>query len=223
MVMGAHTAMRTEDAYLTMAQWFSPGYPIGAFSFSHGLEWAAYSGQVIDGASLTHWLTDLLEHGAGRSDAILIAAAFQADTPSAVEQIDQTARAFAPSAERLAETQKQGDAFCRITQAVWGTALPNLVYPVAVGRAARLCNLPQSLTAAMYLQAFVANLTAAAQRLCPIGQTEAQGIIQRLTPQYHHIASDTGHGDLDRLSGTSFLADIASMKHETQHSRIFQT
>ncbi|MDA7423836.1 urease accessory protein UreF [Thalassococcus lentus] len=223
MATAAPTAMPTDDAVLTLAHWFSPSYPIGSFSFSHGLEWAAQAGTVNNGADLTDWLKDVLDDGAGRSDALFLAAAYHAQSEDAVTLIDQTARAFAPSSERLAETHKQGNAFCKITQDVWGTELPDLSYPVAVGRAARLCGLPQKLAAAMYLQSFVANLVAAAQRLCPIGQTEAQTIVRQLTPLCNQIAADTIHGDLDQLSGTAFLADIASMKHETQYSRIFQT
>ena len=58
--------------------WFSPGFPVGAFAYSHGLEWAVERGWVRDRATLTEWLRDLLVHGAMRNDMILLAEASRA-------------------------------------------------------------------------------------------------------------------------------------------------
>ena len=101
--------------------------------------------------------------------------------------------------------------------------LPALCYPVAVGRAARLLGLPQGLTSAMYLQASSGNIVSAGIRLVPLGQTDGQRLIRQLAPLCGEIADATQHGDLGQLSGTAFLADIAAMRHETQHTRIFRT
>ena len=70
---GGPTAMRI-DAVLTLTQWFSPAYPVGAFGYSHGLEAAVGAGEVTDAASLHAWLHDILEHGTGRADALFLAA-----------------------------------------------------------------------------------------------------------------------------------------------------
>lgn len=225
MAMDAPTAMPTDTQVLTLAQWFSPAYPIGAFSYSHGLE-AAVEGGLTGGAALQDWTWDVLEHGSGRADATLLAAAYLANTPIDLREIDAAARAFAPSRERLLETDMQGTAFCQITSAVFDedlTCLSGLTYPVAVGYAAQCCDLPQTLAAQMYLHAFASNLVGCAQRLMGLGQTEAQTIIRALAPLCIKIAHDTKHGDLATLSSTAFLADIASMRHETQYSRIFRT
>lgn len=218
MATDAPTAMRT-DPVLTLHQWFSPAYPVGSFNFSHGLDWAVQAGDVSDAAGLQAWIEDVLHHGAGRADALFLAAAYGGDAG----EIDTIARAFAPSAERLAETVLQGAAFCRITADVWGADVASLTYPVAVGRAAGLCALPLNLTSTLYLQAFVANLVGAGQRLGVLGQTQAQGMVRDLSSACASIAAQTESGDLDLLSGTAFLSDIASMKHETQYSRMFQT
>ncbi len=224
MVMGARTAMPIETAaLLTLAQWLSPAYPVGAFSYSHGLETAIADGSVADAESLFHWVTEVLEHGSGRSDAILLAASYGCDDPDALTGIDALCRAFAPARERLMETDLQGAAFARTTAAIWGDEMPALCYPVAVGRAARLQGLPLELTTAMYLQAFASNLISTAMRLMPLGQTESQRLIQRLGPICRNIADATQTADLNDLSGTAFLAEIAAMRHETQHVRIFRT
>ena len=224
MAMGAPTAMLIETAaLLTLAQWLSPAYPVGAFSYSHGLETAITDGSVADAESLCLWVSEVLQHGSGRSDAILLAASYGCDDPDAVAEIDALCRAFAPARERLIETDLQGAAFARTTAAIWGDEIPALCYPVAVGCAARLQGLPLELTSAMFLQAFASNLISAAMRLIPLGQTEGQRVIRRLCPICRDIAGATQPGDLADLSGTAFLAEIAAMRHETQHVRIFRT
>jgi len=222
MATGGRMAMNTEAAVLTLAQWFSPAFPVGAFHFSGGLEWAIEAGLVGDADSLRDWIADVLRDGSGKADASFLAAAFVADEAQ-LSEIDATARAFAPSAERLFETVETGRAFGLAVAAVHGLELPELTYPVAVGRAARLMELPEALTAQMYLHATVANLAAVGMRLIPLGQTEGQRIIAGLLPLAREVAEATAEGDLDRLGTCAFMADVASMRHETQYSRIFRT
>ncbi|WP_228408660.1 urease accessory protein UreF [Profundibacter amoris] len=222
MATGARTAMHTDEQIITLGQWLSPAYPVGGFAYSHGLESLVETGAVTDTDSLLDWLGDVLRYGAGQSDARFLIAAWRADAQD-VGAVDALCRAFAPSRERLQETGLQGAAFCEVTAAVWGFDLAGLTYPVALGRAAALEGLPPALTARLYLQAFVSNLVAAAQRLLPIGQTEGQRLIRALAPLISDITEQALAGSLDDLSGTAFLADIASMKHETQYSRIFRT
>ena len=214
------TAMPTNPALLTMAQWLSPAYPVGAFAYSHGLEQAITAGAVQDAEALKDWVGDVLRFGSGRNDALLLAAAYLCKDP---DGIDATARALAASRERLLETQAQGAAFAKTTRDTWGLALPDLCYPVAVGRAAGLMRLPLTDTCALYLQAFASTLVSVGQRLIPIGQTEAQQAIRALAPICLELAEDTQQGELDRLSNTAFMADVAAMRHETQSTRIFRT
>jgi urease accessory protein len=214
--------MRT-DAVLTLAQWLSPAYPVGAFAYGHGLEAAVAAGWVADGAALEEWLGEVLATGAGYNDAVFLAAAFRGDGPDAVAEIDAMARAFAASKERLAETDQQGRAFQAVTCEIWGGDPAPLTYPVALGAAAARAGLPLDLTQGMYLQAFLSNLVAAGQRLLPVGQAEGQAILHRLTKAIPAVVDATRSGDLDALSATAFLTDIAAMHHETQRTRIFRT
>ncbi len=207
---------------LTLTQWFSPAYPVGAFSYSHGLEAAIDCEDVVDAVSTQDWIADVLQFGAGWNDALFIAAAHNADEANLVH-LDKLCRAFAPSKERLKETVLQGEAFCNITTDMLGQDLTGLCYPVAVGRGAKLADLPLELTVQMYLQAFAGNLAAVAMRLVPLGQTDGQRLIRDLTPACAEIASRAMDASLDDLSSSAFLSDIASMKHETQYSRIFRT
>ena len=219
----ATTIPMTTEATLKLMQWLSPAYPVGAFAYSHGLEGAVAEGHVRDGDTLSDWLGDLLTHGGARSDALLLACAYRTETAESLAEIDDTARAFCPSAERLQETDLQGAAFCRTTAAIWDTALPSLTYPVAVGHAARLNDIALDLTLNMYLHAFLSNLVAAGQRLLSLGQTEAQQRLNACGPQLRRTVDAALSGTIDDLFGASFAADIASMRHETQYSRIFRS
>lgn len=227
MGMGGRMAIPTEAFHdgtiLTLTQWFSPAYPVGAFAYSHGMEWSIDSGAVTDTASAQDWITAALRDGAGWNDALFLAAAFRADTPEALQDVDATCRAFAASRERAQEADLMGRAFGQVTADLWGGDLRGLAYPVAIGAAARTADLPLALTTQMYLQGFVANLAAVAMRLVPLGQTDGQRIIRDLTPVCTELADAAQDASLDNLSATAFGTDIAAMKHETQYSRIFRT
>lgn len=212
------------DAHtLTLVQMLSPAYPVGSFAYSHGLESAISTGQVNDDVSLNFWLEDVLKHGSGCSDAILLQNAYAAQDTEALSLVDETACAFAASGERLREAERQGAAFARTTADVWQIVLPALQFPVAVGRVAKILSLPLTLTTAMYLQSFMANLISAAVRLVPLGQTEGQRVLAGLTPHCHHVAVDCQGETLDGLFSNAFLSDVAAMRHETLQPRLFQS
>ncbi|WP_299724265.1 urease accessory UreF family protein [uncultured Tateyamaria sp.] len=208
------------DPALTLMQWLSPAFPVGAFAYSHGLEQAIADGQVSDAATLQDWIETLITQGSACADAILLAAAYTADDPA---QIDATARAFAASAERLKEADLQGTAFCDTARAVWNIDISTLTYPVAVGTAARAMAVPLDQTLPLYLHAFASNLIAAAQRLMALGQTTGQQVLANLAPAITATATEATTSSLDDLTATSFAADIAAMRHEALSPRIFRT
>jgi urease accessory protein len=210
------------DQLLTLVQWLSPAYPVGSFAWSHGLETAVRDGQVKDADSLEDWLSVVLAQGAGRTDAILLIVATRA-TGVALAELADLAAALQPSRERLAESMGQGGAFAATTRAVWGYDLPDMPYPVAVGRAAGLAGLPPLAVAQVFLQLMVSNLVQAAQRLIPLGQTSAQRVLARLTPLCAIVAADAAVAALDEIGGSGFAIDIASMQHEIQEPRMFRS
>ncbi len=224
MAMAAPIAMTTVTQpmttdVLTLSQLLSPSFPVGAFAYSHGLETAINDGVIHDAESLQAWLCDLLGFGGPRSDAVLLNASYGSDDPA----IDANARAFATSSERLMETDLQGAAFCDTVLAVWGHDLGRLCYPVAVGRTVALLDLDPELATAMYLQAMIGNLTAAAMRLVPLGQVDGQKTQAALKPHCTDIAAAVKDASLDDLHNAAWLSDIAAMQHETQYSRVFRS
>ncbi len=216
------TAMRI-DPILTLSQWLSPAYPVGAFSYSHGLEAAIHSGAVSDAKDFAIWLSDAVQQGAGRNDVILLAAAWHCSDKTSLLEIDSFARALTPSLERYQETDQQGAAFAKTTEDVFGCDLEALTYPVAIGRAARTQGLPLSATARLFLHAFATNLTSAAMRLVPIGQTAGHKILHELAPLCQSIADQAIAEPLDAIGSATFAIDIASMNHETQYTRLFRS
>lgn len=215
--------MTTRRDVSILAQMLSPSFPIGGFAYSHGLETVIQSGAIASADDLDGWLAEVLEHGSGRSDCILLRAAFASADQHELAQVNATAEAFAASAERLLETRLQGDAFCQTTAAIWGGGFAHLVYPVAVGACAAQLQIDPALTAQMYLQSFTSTLVSAAVRAVPLGQTEGQTVLARLSTLCQNIADDTRLNTLDDVHSSAFMSDIAAMNHETLQLRIFRS
>ncbi len=221
------TSMTTE-ILLRLLVWLSPGFPTGAFAHSHGLEWAVASGDVRDEASLLAWLRDVLQHGAGRSDAIMLRHASRTADPDALAPLCELALALAPGPERLAETIGQGTAFMRAATPWHGSLAARLAgaeiaYPVAVGMLAADHGIDADLLVPAFLQAVAANLVSAAVRLVPLGQSAGLRVLAALEPTVLDVARETRSATLDDLGGASWRADIASMRHEAQETRLFRT
>ena len=220
---------------IELSIWLSPAFPVGSFAYSHGLEWVAGTNRIHDRASTQAWLTDLLEHGGARNDAILLAEAWRATSRgdwAAVAEVNELALALANSRERRLETATQGNAFMATILAAWpnervSRARPaivgDLAYPVAVGIASAAHDLPLGPTLQTYLAAFIANMTSALVRMSVIGQTDAQRVIAGLTSTITRIAMATENSTLDDLGNAAILSDIAAMAHETQETRMFRT
>lgn len=221
---GAPTAMITAtvmtDKLHILAQWFSPAFPVGAFAWSHGLEWAITVGEIHDGASLQAWLEVLLGQGSGRNEAIFLSLAYRADDPAPVAEL---ARAYAFGAVRLAESEALGAAFVEAVNTLHGLALRPMPYPVAVGVAAHLCALPLKETLRYALHAFIANLVGVAVRFVPLGQSEGQKVLTALFALIDQVAEEALEADEAALGGSAIRADLAALQHETLTTRIFRS
>jgi urease accessory protein len=199
----------------------SPGFPTGAYAYSHGLEWAVERGDVTDADALRDWLADILLHGSGRNDAILLRHAHRGGELSALNDL---AAALAPSRERRTETLDQGTAFIAAAAAWDPPQLPDRVaYPVAVGALAARHGIDEDATTAAYIQAFATNLISAAVRLVPLGQSTGLRVLADLEPIILEVAAGSRSATLDDLGGCAFRADLAAMHHETQYTRLFRS
>ncbi len=215
--------------------WFSPSYPVGAFAYSHGLEWAQEAGDISDAPTLLAWLTDLVEHGAARNDAILVAASSRAALAgdwTAMAGIAELALAMSASTERRLETVTQGNAFVLASRAAYPCAAldrlkadmtGDMALAVAVGVTAAGHGVPLLPLLAAFIHGFVANLVSASVRLGVVGQTDGQRVLAALMPAISGLAESAQDATLDDLGTCTFRSDIASLAHETQYSRLFRS
>jgi urease accessory protein len=220
---------------LLLQAWLSPGYPVGAYAYSHGLEWAVEQGDVADEASLAAWLADALVLGAGRNDAIILAAAFRAAARSDLATLVETnalALALAPSRELRLQTSQQGRSFLDATCTAWphpgllplADALSaEVAYPVAVGAAAAAHGVTLRSLLPAFLLAFVQAVVSAALRLAPIGPAAGLRVIAATLPTIRQLAEAVSTTTLDDLGSATFRADLGSCRHETQHTRLFRS
>ena len=222
-------------ALYRLMSWLSPAYPVGAFSYSSGLEWAVEAGDINDADTLKGWLRALIACGGGFCDGVFFVhahAAVRAQDDNMLSTVAELASAFAPSAERQLETTAQGRAFIDTTLAAWPcTALktlrcvwPNsIAYPVAVAVAAAGHGIAVAPALHAYLHAVTANLVSAGVRLVPLGQTDGQRVVAALAPVIADTATRALATPLDDVGAAVFRADIASMRHETQYTRLFRS
>ncbi|WP_373324134.1 urease accessory protein UreF [Methylobacterium hispanicum] len=232
MATGITITARMTDALRLMA-WLSPTYPVGAYAYSHGLEWAVEAGDVCDEASLALWLDDVVERGSLRSDLILADNAHRGAADAALlVEVNALALSLAPSRELHLETSQQGRSFLDATLQAWpcsglagvAAALPEAVaYPVAVGAAAGAHGIAAGPMRAAYGLAFVQNLVSAALRAAPVGQAAGTRVIAGLTPRVAALADSVAGLDPDAVGSATFRLDLGSFRHETQYSRIFRS
>lgn len=224
-----------QAALYRLMTWLSPAFPVGAFSYSSGLEWVVEAGDVVDVATLQDWLAAMLCEGAGFCDAVFLAHAHRhalIENRPGLAEVAELAAAFVPSRERQLETTTQGRAFIEIARTAWsceplarlldGWRDP-IVYPVAVGivSAAHRIALPMTLHA--FLHALIANWISAAARLVPLGQTDSQRALAALEPRVAATGARALVAALDDAGGATFRADLASLRHETQYTRLFRS
>jgi urease accessory protein len=222
-------------ALYRLMTWLSPSFPVGAFAYSSGIEWAVEAGDISDAASLRDWLAAMLADGSGFCDGVFLAQAHRAaetDDDRALREIAELAAAYVPSRERQLETTTQGRAFIEIARAAWscdGLGLliascgETIVYPVAVGIVSAAHAIPLASTLHAFLHALVSNWISAASRLVPLGQTDSQRVLASLEPVVAVTAGSAMLATLDDLGSATFRADLSSLRHEAQYTRLFRS
>ncbi|MGH6663976.1 MAG: urease accessory protein UreF [Pseudolabrys sp.] len=215
--------------------WLSPAFPVGAFSYSSGIEWAVEAGDIKDAGTLKAWLGVMLTEGGGFCDAVLFAhvhRAARAADDKTLRAVAELAAALAPSKERHLETTAQGNAFIEAARAAWPCAAIDrlkavwdgpVAYPVAVAVAAAGHEIALEPALAAYLQAVAANWVSAGVRLIPLGQSDGQRLLAALEPLVAATAQRALSVRLDDVGSSAFRADLATARHETQYTRLFRS
>ncbi len=231
----AHDGAPGASSLFRLMAWLSPSFPVGAFSYSSGLEWAVEAGDITNAATLARWLTVIIGDGGVSCDAALFANAYRATAANDGALLRATAElavALAPSKERHLETTSQGRAFVEAARAAWPCAALDrlgelcegpIAYPVAVAVTAAGHGVPLTPAVHAYLHAGAANLISAGVRLVPLGQTDGQRVLAALEPVVAATAVRAIATPLDDIGSAAFRADLAAMRHEAQYTRLFRS
>lgn len=230
------TTIGTEPALARLLAWLSPAYPVGAFSYSHGLEMAVEEGAVTRRDDLVAYVEAALLHGAGAVDGGLLALAWRAadaGDDTALDEVTALAAAWRGTAELGVEAKQPGAAFALVTAAAWpeprfaayaSRNAGSLTHAVTFGAAAAFHALPLREACFGWLAAFAANIVSAGVRLVPLGQTDGQVGTAALLPAIAR-ATDAALAvsDEDDIGSAAPLLDLFSMRHETQYTRLFRS
>lgn len=222
----------TEDgdlqALLRLMAWLSPAFPVGSFAYSGGLERAVHDGLVHDAGSLEDWLGAMMDHGAVWNDVVLLAESnkMRGDA-SALSDVAELAEALAGSRERHQETMLLGDAFLSAA-AAWPDdvfiRLPkHVAYPVAVGAVSGAHGISAEKAIAAFLHAYVSQAVSAGIRLGIAGQKDGVAILAAREGDIALLARRAAGSTLDELGSATVQADIVSLRHETQSTRLFRS
>lgn len=222
-----------ERALLRLMQLASPALPVGAYSYSEGLEYAVHAAVVNDAASLRAWIEDGLAFGAGQLEAAVMVRvydAWQKHDLALVQHWDRWLTAARDSEELRNQSLDMGRALLRLLKDL-EPPLPQVAtlfaapcnFASAFGIAGTHWGIARESLLAAYLQAWVANLVSAGVKLIPLGQTAGQQLVwdlQDAVAQCAQRASVVGDED---LGVGNWGATLASMGHEVQYMRMFRS
>jgi urease accessory protein len=227
--------MLSERALYQLLAWNSPAYPTGAFSYSHGLEWAVEEGSVKDVVQLVDFIEAVLTRGGGWVDAVLFAHTWRAASvgEQAVDEISELGAAFRGTAETALESLQQGSAFLQITRQAWPHpaiegfarrhAGRDVAHAVVVGLTCSVHGIALQPALSSYLHAVAANLVSAGVRLIPLGQTHGQLAVAHLLPVVESVTERAERVDLEDLGTAAPGLERCSALHETQYTRLFRS
>jgi urease accessory protein len=237
-IMADHEYSLAPLALLRLQSWLSPTFPIGTYSYSHGLEWAVEAGDVHDRTSLVAWLEADLCYGSGRNEAIFFSETWHCTVNrdfSRLIEIAELAAALRATSELALESSQPASACLTTLRRVWPDQLldslertlherhisPTLAVVLAT-RAAR-SGIPLQLALPAFLQSYSANWVTAAVRLIPLGQTDGQLAIADLENSVLAASARANNADMTDLGSAAWMIDLASMAHETQYTRLFRS
>ena len=222
---------------LRLLQLASPALPVGAYTYSQGLEWAVESGLVRNEAEAAAWIGELLEWSLARFEAPLLArqlAAWSQGDDTEVARLNDDFLASRETAELRAETVQMGwslarllpelDAFASIPG--WRARLLAIeapCFPTVWSAAAAAWQIPADQALAAYLWAWAENQVMAAVKAVPLGQSAGQRLLATLGARIPALAE--GALALPEAAWSNYTPGlaIASCRHETQYTRLFRS
>ena len=204
-----------------LLQLASPALPVGAYSYSGGLEAAIDAGLVHDAASAERWIGDVLEHSLARMEAPLMLRMIERPDPAWNELF----LASRETAELRAETVQMGYSLNRLLPelGIEGLHYEEPSFPAVFAHAVRGWGLEARGALVAYLWAWLENQVMAALKAVPLGQTDGQKILLALGARLEPLAARAAALGDDELGNFAPRLAILSSRHETQYSRLFRS
>lgn len=201
-----------------LLQLASPTLPVGAYSYSQGLEAAIEAGIVFDLSSAKTWIGDVLELSVARMEAPVLRAQIAAPT----QERNDFFVATRETAELRAETVQMGGALAKLLSDL-GVEVPIETpgYPTAYALAVRHWRIEPRDAVLAYLWSWLENQVMAAVKAVPLGQTAGQKILVELGSRLQDLVEIEVQEDC----WTNFAPGLAALsaRHETQYSRLFRS
>jgi len=236
--MSTATETLSNSGLLKLLTWLSPSFPVGAYTYSHGIEYAVECELVNNRQSLNGWVETILLHGAGQTDAVLFAQTYRAFCDAdklRLAKLFELADALRGSRELALESRAQGMAFLKMLRHVWPdksldhwhSKLLEMnrqpAYPLVVAMAAASHEVPLPTALNAYLHATAANLISAGVRLVPLGQTDGQQVTAAVEETIIKATEWALETELDDVGAAAPMVDWTSIAHETQYTRLFRS
>lgn len=218
-----------------LLQLASPMLPVGAYSYSQGLEWAIECGEVIDLASAKTWISDALMIYQGRYELPVLYRQYQAwqlNDIAAVKEWDTYFQAGRDTSEALAETRQMGYSLCRLLNDLGSlpadfmfkiNELVNPAFPTVYAGITHLWSISAQDMLQAYAWSWVENQVSAAMKTVPLGQVAGQKILLELGAFLPEIVTDAMQLEDAEISNFTPGLSIAGCRHETQYSRLFRS
>lgn len=219
-----------------LLQLASPALPVGAYTYSQGLECAVESGVIRDESTAGRWIADLLDHGIGQFEAPLLVAlmaAWSANDLADVECLNGEFLASRESAELRAETAQMGfslrrllrdlpdDSLASVAQTV--EAWPEVAFPTVWAGIAAAWQIDRAAALTAYLWSWAENQVMAALKAVPLGQAAGQRLLADLGARIPAAAVNAENRPKSAWSNFTPGFAIACARHETQYSRLFRS
>ncbi|MEH2363738.1 MAG: urease accessory protein UreF [Nostoc sp.] len=228
-----NTIMLSDSHLLSILQLASPALPVGAYSYSEGLEMLVENGTIANQIHLKHWLKAELLYGAIRLEAAVMVRSQQAAKMGDVESLCRW-NLWLSAARETEELRASSWQMGRSLIQLLGKLKPQIVpiantvgnpcnYAIAFGIA--VAHWQISIKAALlgYLHSWASNLITAGVKLIPLGQTAGQQLLLDLQPLLSAAALEILALEDDQLACCSWGLSLASMQHETQYTRLFRS
>lgn len=225
----------TAQQLMTLLQLASPALPVGAYSYSEGIETLSSQGAIANSTDLLSWLTAELQWGGIRLEAAIMQRAYMAahrQQSKTIEYWNQWLSAWRETAEMRSQSWQMGRSLLRLFADLEPDLAPQLPsfleeencnFAIAYALITQIWKIPLAEATLIYLHSWAANLISAAVRAVPLGQTEGQRLLRQLMPVLETAQLQIQSLTTADLMACSWGPTLASMQHETLYSRLFRS